>query len=354
MIERVKPDFQEDFLVLEEDDDSQPQEVTEASQDSSPEPETETEAEAETMTEAEIEEFQGRLNAALGKYESQIPQRPHNFFPGAVSSWQKNESLMSQVLEGKTPKDRAKILEVIYAAEIEKDDPLFAVLLATGQLENLLNKQPTELKQIFRDWKQSWAKELKHSQNILEQEREQIRLLIDEVAENVKEQGQAALNVHKRNISKSVSDLVRKAAFEKLALNVNALIFAGLFLLGAVGIGFVLGLSVHSAAKKPTLAPGEPRQLTLEEASAMDWGMTEAGQFARSNPELIKWLRSSEGQYARQLMSWNQTLLSGKGKKLCEKDVLELGVTFKLEGRLSKNGFCLLWVRPPEQRKFVE
>ncbi len=97
------------------------------------------------------------------------------------------------------------------------------------------------------------------------------------------------------------------------------------------------------------------KRLTLEEAKALEWAMSDVGKSARKNPELVQWVTSSQGQYAKELMEWNQVLLTKQGGKLlCEKDAQKLGVVLRLEGRETKTGFCTLWVRSPERRKYLE
>jgi hypothetical protein len=117
----------------------------------------------------------------------------------------------------------------------------------------------------------------------------------------------------------------------------------------------VLGLAIPKFNSGNAIADGNARKLTLEEVKALDWGLSESGRFGRNNPEFMRWARSNEGKYARQLMQWNQTLLSdaGWGTRLCERDVKELGITLRVDGRFAKSGFCVLWTKPPGQRQLL-
>jgi hypothetical protein len=265
----------------------------------------------------------------------------------------RNRTLIARVLDGRTSYEREQILRTAYEADIKGDDPLFAVLLATGQLEFLLNKKPDELDRVFKDWQVKWNYDLKYADALFEQHSSKLRHYINETEEKLKLHSQAALDVQSKNISDSVNHLVKKAAFEKVAHDAYALICAGTVLLGAVGIGCVLGLAMPRFFK-PALDPIGARQLTLEEAKALDWGMSESGRFARNNPELIRWIKSSQGQYARKFMTWNQNLLGGRDKFICERDVEQLGVTLRLEGKEAKSGYCTLWTRSPEERRFIK
>ena len=98
----------------------------------------------------------------------------------------------------------------------------------------------------------------------------------------------------------------------------------------------IAGLSWYQASRPRD--PTGPRQLTLEQAKALDWAT------------------SAEGQFSRKLMHWNQDLLSRdrNGQLVCANEVNRLGVTLEmLPNRKATAGFCTLWVQPPNQREFV-
>ncbi|MBD1847578.1 hypothetical protein H6F89_30085 [Cyanobacteria bacterium FACHB-63] len=97
-----------------------------------------------------------------------------------------------------------------------------------------------------------------------------------------------------------------------------------------VAIGAGLGWTGTQLAK-PELAPGVPRQLTLDEA------------------ETLRWAKSREGKLARNLVQWNDALLTNLD---CTEDVDRLGVTLNVQGKPSTFGYCALWVVPPEERRF--
>jgi hypothetical protein len=60
------------------------------------------------------------------------------------------ESLISQVLKGKDSKFRCHVIQTAYRYGLNKNDPLFIVLLATGQLELLLEKKRKRLTSFSR------------------------------------------------------------------------------------------------------------------------------------------------------------------------------------------------------------
>lgn len=293
---------------------------------------------------ADLEDFLAGSETSL---ESAATAR--SAFPTSASSRRLNESLLAQVLRGRSLEDQSKILRHAYRAGVEKNDPLFSVLLSTGEIENLLVEQPEQIRQEFDDCTQEFRGQLQQATALFTAERNRLRALLRDSQRTFEQQSQAALDVQNQNISDSVTHLVRKAAFNKVAHDAWALVCAGSVLLGAVAVGVGLGLAVPKFIPKP-LDPTGPRQLSLEEAQALEWGMSEAGRWAQQHPDQLQWLRSEQGRYAQQLMQWNQALLSNE---ICQRDIEELGVTLQLEGRLAKSGFCTLWVEPPHKRQFV-
>jgi hypothetical protein len=267
------------------------------------------------------------------------------------------ESLISQVLKGKDPEFRAHVINTAYRYGLDKNDPLFIVLLATGQLELLLEKKPDEIDHFFKEWQFRWQSDLKNSQTIISQELEQVQQFVDSWAQESRQflerQSKAAVAVQNRNISNSVKTLVRQAALEKVAHDIWSVIFGSGVVFSCIAVGVFIGLAIPRFAKAPELDPTGPRQLTLQDASALEWGLSPEGQFAQKNADTVRWAMSNEGKYARQFMSWNEALLSEKnGKKLCETEVNRLGVTLTIEGKPAKGGFCTLWTRSPREREF--
>ena len=123
--------------------------------------------------------------------------------------------------------------------------------------------------------------------------------------------------------------VIRKAAFTKISHDAIALTKAAFYIFLSVSIGAVLGLAIPHVLDKPPPPEPDPkgaRQLTLEEALALEWAMSDVGKSARENPELVRWATSTQGQYAKELMEWNQVLLSKRGGTfLCERDAEKLG-----------------------------
>jgi hypothetical protein len=345
--EEVSLDSLQHESSQEFDDESKDEESIETLEDEK-DSENHTEEDSENLVESVAKEKKQKDDfvRSLSQFSTTLSERVRR----------NDRSLLAMVLEGKTSEQRERILQVAYHAGVEGDDPLFAVLLATGQLELLLDKKPAEIDRTFTKWREQWQEELQYADAMFEQQSSKLRHFIDRAEKTLEIQSRAALDVQSKSIADSVNHLVKGAAYEKVSHDIFALIQAGSILLGAIGIGMFIGLAITKLDSANAIASGEPRKLTLEEAKSLDWGLGEAGRFGRNNPEFMRWARSDEGRYARQLMQWNQTLLSdvGWGERLCERDAKELGITLKVDGREAKSGFCVLWTKPPGQRQLLK
>jgi hypothetical protein len=233
---------------------------------------------------------------------------------------QLDRTILALALRGKDESFKAKVYEIVIQTGLDPEDPAFLLLIATGRLELLLEESPKELEALFDQWAQGIHTQLQNYREGLEH--------------------YEALKAQEKAIAQSVQALIQKAAIDKFLHSINAIsIAAGAVLILVVGgLGWSLGMGWATWQQaRVEYAPGKPRQLTLEEATA------------------LKWATSSQGQFARHLMSWNQTLLARQGfsrSRLCEQDAKQLGITLELEGRKAKSGFCTLWIVPPNQRQF--
>ena len=223
-------------------------------------------------------------------------------------------TLLDLAIRGKDDAFKARVWEIVVQTGIDPDDPAFLMLVATGRLEVLLEDSPQEMETMFDQWQTQLYDRLQTYEKV-------------------------AIKGHQKAIAQTVSALIRRTEFERAIHSVPSLIAAGLLLMVTAGLGGFLGIAGLSwyQASRP-LDPAGPRQLTLDQAKALDWAT------------------STEGLFARNLMHWNQDLLSRdrNGQLVCANEVKRLGVTLEmLPNRKATAGFCTLWVQPPNQREFA-
>jgi len=232
------------------------------------------------------------------------------------------DTLLSLALDGQDERFKNKVYELVVEMKLDPDDPLFLMLVATGRLELMLEEQPGALSALFDQWEERVYGQIQNYQQGLEQYE------------------RTAVKAQQKAIADSVHTLIRKTTFDKLVHTFSAAstLIAATLLLLAAGIGGTLGITWFQAQQAQVeYAPGQPRQLTLEEANALRWAM------------------SADGQFAQDLLEWNRDLLSSQGRLLlCEQQAKQLGVTLELQGQKASRGACVLWVRPLRDRQLQQ
>lgn len=221
-------------------------------------------------------------------------------------------TVLDHFLKDKDSSYRLKVWEIISQFNIPHDDPVFVMLASCGRLEILLERSPKELNAMFQLWEQ-------------------------QITESLDLKQRAAVKVTQAAIAMSVQDLIRKAEWEKATQSWPALIKAGSLLLLAAGAGALFGFGMFAWRQSRVEYVGAARQLTVTEASALQWAM------------------SKEGKFAKDLLTWNQYQFSRNGGQLqCVRDAQALNVTLRVEGRDATDGFCTVWVKPPQDRRFKQ
>jgi len=226
---------------------------------------------------------------------------------------------LERLLKEEPESVKAKVWELISEYDLTSDDPAFTLMTATGRLQVLLKDSPMELKAMFEQWQAELYAE------------------IAQYREGLKQYEQTAVKAQQTAIAHSVHTLLRKTAIDQFMHQMSAAstILAGTLLVAAAVIGGGVGWAIANQQSQldPTqLDPQGKRQLTLEQANRLQWAV------------------SPEGKLAQNLMEWNNDLLERdwRGQFACEQQVRKLGVTLKLGNRQAKSGFCVLWVKLPQ------
>jgi hypothetical protein len=69
----------------------------------------------------------------------------------------RDQELIEILLEGRSEAFKAKVLEAVYRHQLDPDDPNLQILIATGQLEVLLEEIPDRLQEIVSQAKKPWV-----------------------------------------------------------------------------------------------------------------------------------------------------------------------------------------------------
>jgi hypothetical protein len=218
--------------------------------------------------------------------------------------WQRTDeptkSLLATLLEDKDDIFKAKVLNLVVRHGLTGDDPLFTILVATDQLQVMLEEAPAALELTLEKQKK----------------------LLNSAAEG-------AIAETQKHITASVREIINKTEALQLKRPSKVLV-PGLALFSLV---FCLGLisGVGASVSWSRLQSSGVKIATKEEAATLAWA------------------ESAEGQYARNLYQWNRAYLeSGR----CQQDLQKMGVNLQLGSSRITSGICALFVVPPSQRNY--
>ena len=220
------------------------------------------------------------------------------------------DELLAEALKGKSEEFKQRVVDFAFRSGLSKDDPLFLVLVATGQLEAMLQDAPETLKVLFKTWNQDLAKNL-------------------EIVEQV------AVQRQKVAINRAAQALIHESLVREGRNIINSIYPAAIVFFLIFGAGFIGGVTIP-----PWIVGMLGKGYTLVKSDSLTWEEAEA----------MKWAMSSEGRFARNLINWNRDYLDNKE---CIKDALKLGLTLSQYNRKARSGFCTIWVVPPDKRKLA-
>ncbi|MBD2354798.1 hypothetical protein H6G41_09190 [Tolypothrix sp. FACHB-123] len=227
-----------------------------------------------------------------------------------MSKPQTPDDLLAEALRGKSDDFKRRVLDFVSKTGLSQDDPLFLVLVATGQLEVMLSDAPQTLQLLFQTWNQ-------------------------DLAHNLEQVEQVAIARQKVAINRVAQELIHESLLREGRNIINSVFPATVVFFFIFAIGFIAGVSIP-----PWLNGVLSGGYTKVQANTLTWDELEA----------MKWAVSSEGKFAKNLINWNRGYLEN-GE--CIKDAQKLGLVLSQYNRKAKSGFCTIWVTPPAQRKFV-
>ena len=220
------------------------------------------------------------------------------------------DELLAEALKGKSEEFKQRVVDFAFRSGLSKDDPLFLVLVATGQLEAMLQDAPETLKVLFKTWNQDLAK-------------------------NLEKVEQVAVQRQKVAINRAAQALIHESLVREGRNIINSIYPAAIVFFLIFGAGFIGGVTIP-----PWIIGMLGKGYTLVKSNNLTWDELNA----------MRWAMSSEGKFAKDLIDWNRGYLEN-GE--CLKDAQKLGVTLSQYNRKARSGFCTIWVVPKDKRKFV-
>ena len=224
---------------------------------------------------------------------------------------------MERVLKDKTDLYASKIVQLVMQYKIQPNDPIFVVLVAMQELELMMVDVPMQIEQVCTEY-ESRISQMFHKH-------------FGSTESEVRERYQSALAGIKQDIAAAAKELIidtREEQFTGDLLTLGKMAAPTLaLLLGAIGLGVLGTLQYHQLKTQTLLGSGK---LTPEQYSAMEWAL------------------SSEGKQAREIMKYN----AGYVGKTCKQDAEAMGLRLQFGERIVTSGFCLLFVEPPNKRRY--
>ena len=90
------------------------------------------------------------------------------------------EALLNTLLAGRSDSFRAKVLEIVYRHHLDPNDPNLQILIATGQLEVLLQDAPEQFESLFARLLETLRRLVDSEHSALKQQMQGVRQLQDE------------------------------------------------------------------------------------------------------------------------------------------------------------------------------
>jgi hypothetical protein len=213
----------------------------------------------------------------------------------------KNESYLNKLLEGKDADFQRRVLAVAVEHGLSTSDPLFLIMLSTGQLQVLLEDKPNEFNQLFQRWSEA-------------------------IYEHLEKAKRTAVSGQEVEIRSMVNRLIKHCESKERSRLVVMLPAIGL-VVAAIGFGVLIGLTVP-VWLAGGYAPQKPKLLTVAEV------------------ESLRWLKSPQGQLARNIVTWNSESLTNLN---CTNNPQQKTLINNEKGKVfvRKSDYCLLRVKPP-------
>lgn len=242
-------------------------------------------------------------------------------------------SIVEQLAQMANKDEVMSLLEFKEEQQLDKNDPLWAFLLKFKTIENSVNKQEEILTLLINDFEAKFSQQIEANQQRIDASfRTYSQDLINQyqtLTQNLEVIEVASVNLTQAKISNSVSHLVKHAAHKKAVSDWTTMGRLGVYLMGAMTMTFISGFFTRSY---------------------FDYRYSNSG-LSNQDTALLEWVKSDRGKLARDLVQWNSRGLTQKGRiRICEQEAAELNITLKLEGQSVAEGWCVLWMTPPQKR----
>ena len=205
---------------------------------------------------------------------------------------------------------QARIKRTVEIWNIDTEDPFFLVLLQGQIIQVFYESTPNRINEAFDRSSKLYQKQL------LELQQQSLKQISDKALKSSTAKLQEAISfvLENNNIPPN-----RKTRFSPRV--VGSMVTAGAMIFSLI-LGGAVGYSFNNSS------------------IVRDWRENQVSEDLKT----LKWAKSEEGKFAKNLLEWNQDLAD----KSCQKKVRNLGISFKLGSLEIIDGFCITFVVPPK------
>ena len=218
-----------------------------------------------------------------------------------IDHYQEYLTVLEKILVDKDDETKVQILNKVIQTGVEPDDPLLPVLTMVGNVQVAAEEIPDAIEISLHKFLGA------------------VHNLMDGLETKLDSMALKALKQHEGKITDTVREIFRKKEsleWQSVRVILPALgIFCGIYGLGM--ITGVMGIKLFN--------PSSPSQLSQADRNE------------------LKWAKSREGKFAKNLYRWNKEIIGNN----CEKELQNTGIKLLIEGKRINSGICVLWIKPP-------
>ncbi len=212
------------------------------------------------------------------------------------------------------------VRETIDTWNIDPEDPYFIILIRCKIVQIICDVTPNRIKGSFEAG-------LIEVRQVLE---EYQRSLLEIQRSRLEEISQAALKQSTAQLNKAIANILEDNNISSKKNRFSPRVIGAMVTAGGMITTLIIGAIGGRLFDRTAVAQNWKNNLEAEER------------------EFLEWAKSSEGQFAKNIFTWNEDLYS----KTCAKKAQNLGITFT-DGSLEQTeGFCVIDIVPESQRKY--
>ena len=229
---------------------------------------------------------------------------------------------MDEFLAHQPPEVQLRIRKTVDIWNVDPEDPFFQILIDCKITQILYELTPNRINKSFDTGLASIEEALKRYQ----------QQLLEIQQSRIEEISQAALKQSISKLDRAIARVLEDNNLSHKKGRFSPRVIGSMVTAGAIVLSLTAGFVGGRVFDRTEVAK--------------DWSSRQATQ----DRLLLKWAKSSRGQFAKNLLEWNEDLYD----KSCQRKIQNLGITFTTGSLEMVSGFCVVHVVPEKQRQYRE